>query len=590
IPGFPRAMKDEIALRSEGNPAHCKELMRLLVDRGAIIVDDDHVPVRWDPSRSSKLVLPDTVLGILQARLDGLSLAEKELLKLASVIGRVFWSGILLDLLGPTVSPDELAALVDTLRKRELVRVSDTSSLSGEIELVITSQAIRDAAYELVPQAARVAAHRRIADWLLARGELWEGAQAELAMHLDAAGDRARARRFYAAGARHAANVHAHETAVTLFGRMLETWGKGEALTNGERIDRAGILRERAAAESRVGRSDAALASFDAAELDLLAAGVSAVDPAFAWVALERGLVAKEYGRVEASIESFTRGIAIAEGQPPGLLQMRLRSARGFQRAMKGDRKGAHEDAAEGFRVGEAITSRDATWNVATARLEDTVGLAYLLDGKLDEAEAAYTRALEHREIAGDRVGIQDAQTNLGGIAFTRHDYAGAVAHYERALASAKKVRWGSREAVGHSNLGQAKLAAGEAEAAIEELELACKLAEQGGYVDVLGDSVRALAEAELACGDVTGAIQTALRAIAACEEGESPQLTAMAHATAMECLLTEAMLSRAKEPFERAMAHKNAAILALETHDLGHLVEGIEKRFRKGSCATVDA
>lgn len=590
VPAFPRAMKDEIALRSEGNPAHCKELMRLLVDRGAIVVDADHVPVRWDPSRSSKLVLPDTVLGILQARLDGLSLAEKELLKLASVIGRVFWLGILHDLLGPTISPDELAALVDALRKRELVRANDTSTLSGELELAITSQAIRDAAYALVPQAARIAAHKRIADWLLARGELWEGGQAELAMHLDAAGDRPRARRFYAAGARHAANVHAHETAIGLFDRMLETWGSGEALTPGERIDRAGILRERAAAESRVGRSDAALASFEAAEVDLTTAGVPADDPVFAWIALERGLVAKEYGRVEASIESFTRGIAIAEGQPPSLLQMRLRSARGFQRAMKGDRKGAHDDASEGFRVGAAITSRDATWNVATARLEDTVGLAYLLDGKLDEAEKAYTRALEHREIAGDPVGIQDAQTNLGGIAFTRHDYPGAVVHYERALASAKKVRWGSREAVGHSNLGQAKLAAGDAQAAIDELELACKLAEQGGYVDVLGDSVRALAEAELASGDVTGATETALRAIAACEEGVNPQLTAMAHATAMECLLTEAMLSRAREPFVRATAHKNAAIAALEAHDLGHLVAEIEKRFRKGSSGTVDA
>ncbi len=591
VPGFPREMKEEIAQRSEGNPALCKELMRLLIDRGAIVVDHDRVPIRYDKTRSSKLVLPDTVLGVIQARLDGLSLAEKELLKLASVVGRVFWLGILRDLLGPGVSMEELASLVEALRARELVKAVDVSTLSGEIEFIISTQAIRDAAYALVPRAARVASHKRIAEWLLARGELWEGGQAELAWHLDAAGDRARARRYYAAGARHASNANAHETAIGLFDRMVATWGKSDSvLTPSDRIDRAGIARERAAAETRIGRSDAALASFDSAEADLTAANVSPNDPAFGWIALERGLVLKEYGRVDASIDSFSRGIAIAESHTPGLLHMRLRSARGFQRALKGDRAGAHDDAREGLRIGESLTLRDATWHVAMARLEDAVGIANLLEAKLEDAERAYARALEHRELAGDALGIQDAQVNLGGIAFTRRDYTAAIAHYEKALAAARKARWASREAVGHSNLGQALLAAGNASAAIDELELACKQAEQGGYLDVLGDSVRALAEAELACGDVSNAIKTAEKAITHCETAQNPQMLAMAHATAMDCLLTEAMLSRAKAPFEAARVHKDAAISLLRAHKLDHLVDAVEKRFRKGSSSTIDA
>lgn len=591
IPSFPREMKQEIANRSEGNPALCKELMRLLIDRGAIIVDQDRVPIRWDKSRSSKLVLPDTVLGVLQARLDGLSLAEKELLKLASVIGRVFWLGILRDLVGPAVAIEELASLVEALRARELVKAVEVSTLTGETEFIISTQVIRDAAYALVPRAARVASHKRIAEWLLTRGELWEGGQAELAMHLDAAGDRARARRYYAAGARHASNANAHETAIALFDRMVATWGNDDAaLSVGDHIDRAGIARERAAAQTRVGRSEAALASFDAAETDLRAANVSRTDPAFGWIALERGLVLKEYGRVDASIDSFSRGIELAADHTPGLLHMRLRSARGFQRALKGNRAGAHEDASEGLRIGAALTLRDATWHVAMARLEDAVGIAHLLEGKLEDAEKAYARALEHRELAGDALGIQDAQVNLGGIAFTRRDYLAAIAHYEKALLAAKKARWASREAVGHSNLGQALLAAGNASGAIDELELACHQAEQGGYLDVLGDSVRALAEAELASGAVTNAIETAKRAIRYCETAQNPQMLAMAHATAMDCLLTEAMLTRRKAPFEAAREHKSAAILLLREHNLDHLVETIEKRFRKGSSSTIDA
>ncbi|MEO8874958.1 MAG: hypothetical protein ABI461_05160, partial [Polyangiaceae bacterium] len=558
---------------------------------GAIIVDQDRVPIRWDKTRSSKLVLPDTVLGVIQARLDGLSLAEKELLKLASVIGRVFWLGILRDLLGPGVAPEELAALVDALRVRELVKAVEVSTLSGETEFIISTQAIRDAAYALVPGAARVASHKRIADWLLSRGELWEGGQAELAWHLDAAGDRTRARRYYAAGARHASNANAHESAISLFDRMVATWGDDDTLlTDGDRIDRAGIARERASAETRIGRSEAALASFDAAEADLGAAKVSPTDPAFGWIALERGLVLKEYGRVDASIDSFSRGIELAADHTPGLLHMRLRSARGFQRALKADRPGAHEDATIGLRIGSSLTLRDATWHVAMARLEDAVGIAHLLDGKLDDAEKAYALALEHRELAGDALGIQDAQVNLGGIAFTRRDYLRAIAHYEKALAAARKARWASREAVGHSNLGQARLAAGDASGAIDELELACTQALQGGYLDVLGDSTRALAEAELASGAVENAIETAKRAIQYCETAQNPQMLAMGHATAMDCFLTEAMLSRGKAPFDAAREHKDAAISLLRAHNLEHLVEAVEKRFRKGSSSTIDA
>ncbi|MGH7282133.1 MAG: hypothetical protein ACRELY_11455, partial [Polyangiaceae bacterium] len=101
---------------------------------------------------------------------------------------------------------------------------------------------------------------------------------------------------------------------------------------------------------------------------------------------------------------------------------------------------------------------------------------------------------------------------------------------------------------------------------------------------------VRALAEAELASGAVTSAIETARRAIDACTRAENPQMLAMAHATAMECLLAEAMISRKKEPFEEARFQKEAAIGVLRAHHLDHLIEGVEKRFRKGSSATIDA
>jgi len=586
VPTFPRDLKADIVRRAEGNPELCKDLVRLLVDRGAVVVDKDYVPVRWDNTRSRELVLPDTVLGVLQARLDGLALPQKELLKLASVVGRVFWLGAL-QALAPEVPPEALTELIAELVSRDLVRVHSVSSLSGERELEFSTQALRDAAYELVPRAARTSSHRQVADWLLGRGELWEGGHASLAGHLDAAGDHGRARRHFLNAARHAVSVHGYREAVVFFERIGVGWP--DETSTDDRIHRAGVLRERAAAEARIGRFDDALASLDRASLDLELAGVQRTDAVFGWIALERGLVLKEYGRVDASIDALGQGLELAKDHPLGLLQMRLYSARAFQLASKGDRAAAAADTTAGLRVGRSLNVRDFTWHVAMARLEDARGSHSFFEGDLDATERAFKSALEHRELAGDVSGMQDAFVNLGAIAYMRKEYPRAIGYYEKALASARKVRWERREAIGLSNLGQARLANGEVDLAMRDLERACKLAEEGAYLDVLADSTRALADAQLASGDAASAVKTARLALAHAELAGSPHYVGLAHGTAMACLLARLGTSHGRDDFEEATRHRDAALAILRTSSPATALE-IEMRFARGSNATVNA
>ncbi len=585
VPSFPRDVKREIVRRAEGNPELCKELVRLLVDRGALSVDAQHVPIKWDKNRSAKLDLPDTVRGVLQARLDGLAPQQKEILKVASVVGRVFWVGALRELL-PDVPADELATLLDALRARELVKPQPTSSVSGERELSFSTQALCDAAYQLVPRAQSVALHRKVADWLGARGELWEGGHANLAAHLEAAGDRARARRLYLNAARHAVSVCAYPEAIGFFDRVASLWQ--EDTSPDERIARAGVLRERAGAEARTGRFEDALRSLDAAEADLRAAGVGDEDAVHAWLLLERGAVLKEYGRIQESIDLLSRAADMCKLHAPSLLHMRIFAALAYQRAAKGDRERARADVEEGLRIGQQLHIRDASWHVAMARLKDAEGSSYFFQGVLDKAEEAYRAALELRELGGDTQGMPDGFVNLGGVAFARGDFAAAALQYERALVSAKKARWLAREALGHSNLGQAKLALGEHEIAASELDRACRLAEEGGYLDVLADSARALAEVELARGMIDAAVERAEAAVGHAERSQNPAFVAAAHGTAMEALLAKTARDRDRDSFERARAHKEAACRIYG--DLGQpgAAEGVAKRFGEGSNATI--
>jgi class 3 adenylate cyclase/tetratricopeptide (TPR) repeat protein len=589
VPSFPRDVKREIIRRAEGNPELCKELVRLLVDRGALTVDEHHIPVKWDKNRSAKLDLPDTVRGVLQARLDGLLPAHKEILKMASVIGRVFWVGALREVLPPELSADELASSLDTLRARELIKPQPSSSVSGERELSFATQALCDASYELVPRAQSIAAHRKVAEWLSARGELWEGGHANLASHLEAAGEKPRARRLYLNAARHAVNVCAYPEAVGFFDRVAALWNA--ETTNDDRIARAGVLRERAVAESRTGRFEEALRSLDASEADLRAAGVSADDAVHAWVLLERGSVLKEYGRIEESIEMLSRAIEMCRAQvTPSVLHMRAYGARAFQLATKGDRDQARKDVEEGLRIGNLLNMRDASWYVAMARLKDAEGSIFFFGGDLPSAEAAFKASLELSELAGDTHGMPDGLVNLGGVAYTRGDHAAAAVYYERALAAAKKARWTAREAVGESNLGQVKLALGEHEIAAQHLEIACRLGEEGGYLDVLADSARALAEVELARGAIEVAVERADAAIAHAERSRTPTFLAMAHATAMDCWLAKVHRDRDRGAFEKARHHKEEACVILRQIGQEHTAESVTRRFGQGSNATIDA
>ena len=174
-------------------------------------------------------------------------------------------------------------------------------------------------------------------------------------------------------------------------------------------------------------------------------------------------------------------------------------------------------------------------------------------------------------------------------LVFCRKGFTSAIGYYEKALASARKARWASREALGHSNLGQAKLAAGEAEAAITELELACGLAEEGGYLDTLADSVRALSEARLASGAIDSAIETALLAVRHGEQSGNPYFEAMAHGAAMDAYLAKAEASRDRAVFEDAVLHREAAVSLFRENKQPHLAEIVENRFGRGSNLTVN-
>ena len=84
---LPKEAERDLLTRAEGNPLYAQEYVRMLVDRGYLRRGADG----WHLGRVEQLPLPESVQGIIAARLDALPLEEKSLVQSAAVIGRTFW-------------------------------------------------------------------------------------------------------------------------------------------------------------------------------------------------------------------------------------------------------------------------------------------------------------------------------------------------------------------------------------------------------------------------------------------------------------------------------------------------------------------
>jgi predicted ATPase len=92
IESLPSETRDLILTKAEGNPFFVEEVVRMLIDRGAIMRDGE----RWVANeKAARVEIPETLHGLLLARIDRLPQESKRTLRVASVIGRQFAVSVL---------------------------------------------------------------------------------------------------------------------------------------------------------------------------------------------------------------------------------------------------------------------------------------------------------------------------------------------------------------------------------------------------------------------------------------------------------------------------------------------------------------
>jgi len=87
IEALPENLRQMILAKAEGNPFFVEEVLRMLIDRGGIARQDG----KWIVTREiQNIEIPDTLQGVLTARIDRLPEDAKRVLQIAAVIGRKF--------------------------------------------------------------------------------------------------------------------------------------------------------------------------------------------------------------------------------------------------------------------------------------------------------------------------------------------------------------------------------------------------------------------------------------------------------------------------------------------------------------------
>jgi class 3 adenylate cyclase/tetratricopeptide (TPR) repeat protein len=500
-----------------GNPLYAEEYARMLAE----------------PFAGPEIPLPETVQGIIAARLDTLAAEEKALLQGAAVVGKVFWVG---SLTAVADRPrDEVEDGLLRLERKEFVRRERRSTVAGETAFVFRHVLVRDVAYAQIPRARRADAHRLAAEWLEGlAGDRAEDLADLIAHHYlsalqfaRAAGSdldelRERARHALLEAGDRALGLSAYPAAVRFYREALASWPADDPerprvlLRYGQALFRAegagdDVLAEAAAALLDAGELEPS-AEAEVLLADLLMIGHGRREEARAHVGHAASLLAerppsRSKARVLASSASLHLAVdeaeeamtaaaeALAMAEALGLAGLRAHalSTRGFSRVMTGDLEGLR-DLRESVDVAAAANSPQA------ARGFNNLASVTADLGDLPGAFELYEQSRRVAERFGDAIALGWLEVERAYELYWRGEWDTALELIDRLLAPEEEGGASLHEVDALLLRGKIALGRKGAEPALPDVERAAGLARAIGapqmLLPVLAFHAHALADA----------------------------------------------------------------------------------------------
>jgi tetratricopeptide (TPR) repeat protein len=464
----------------------------MLIEDGAIETGEQWDPwavhvERLDPER-----VPATLTGVLQARLDSLTPADRDVLQRSSVVGRVFWDGTV-DSLGDGGAEATVGSL-ETARRREFVFRHERSSFDDTTEYTFKHALLRDVTYETVLLRDRRRLHALVARWISEHaGDRAAEYAGVIATHLRLAGDLTGAAELLRRAGVASLAAGNSPAARRYLGDALDLWDE-----TGQRppVDALITLTE---ACIRLGD----LAAADRYDDEALRHAVSIEDRVVAlylgsWIATERG----ERALLDEALPSAER--------VGGVLLVRVLTGRAWYEVACGDADAARELAERANGLAQQLQNPTAS-SEALATLSIIAAMVGDLPSSLDYSR----RLLVVARQVGDLDGEARAHGNIGVALHlhgdrdgSRDEYEAALDHYQQAKALHRRLGRRLRDGITTANIAQIHVRLGRDDDARRLIREAIGTVRQAGGTATLMFCVLAEADRRLVEGDHHGALE----------------------------------------------------------------------------------
>jgi class 3 adenylate cyclase/tetratricopeptide (TPR) repeat protein len=421
---FPAELKTALMDKAEGVPLFVEEVTKTLLDLGVLRRENGGYRM---VKGLAEVGVPETIHGIIMARLDRLGEDGKRTVQLASVIGRQFLKRLLERLSDLT---GRLEGLLGELKTLEIIY---EQGLLPEPAYIFRHAVIQDVAYQSLLLQRRKAMHRAVGE---AIEELYADRLAdhyqELAHHFSQGEAWPKAFDYLVRSGDKARDAYANETALDFYGRALEAGSRAGASVPSARL--VEIYRCRGRLWLVLSRYAEAIAELEKMlELTRSAADRRAEGRALAELAFAH--YATFSGEHLPHMERYAEAARVAAQETADdYVLARSSFVLGLLETVKGDLDPASRYFTEAFRIGDA------------KGYKDTVAPSLVMLGATANWRGGFRRALETLE-QGEQVAREahDAFHENLALAFrcVAHgglgEYAEALAVINEGLAKARE-------------------------------------------------------------------------------------------------------------------------------------------------------
>jgi predicted ATPase len=524
VPVIPSALIELIVSKAEGSPFYVEELIKVLIDKGVVLRGEDQWQVKLE--RLSQLKVPDTLTGLLQARLDSLHPNTRETLQQASVVGRIFWTSVVEHMQNPETQGVKTSASMDdtlgVLRTKEMIFQYGDSGSSQIPEFIFKNVILHDVTYESVLLRLRRVYHLQVAEGLIGMwGERINEYAGRVGEHYEQAGEWLRAAEWYARAGKQAQSTYETNAAVRYYQKALEflatTSSSEQVPLKLEIHTRLGeVLNWQA-------RYTDALETYNA----MLEIATQCGDLVAQSRALQGVASSLSYrGDQRAALPSAVQAEALARETNAPMEIARAVWMQGSAHFRLGEPRAA-------LSLGELALSISTELNNPNemGRSLNLLGAAHYALGQYTQAERYWENALKLFQELGNRQQDMLLLNNLAAIADARGDHETAFQRYHSALEIARDIGNRDGEILFLTNRGGEQVALQNYGAAEADLRQAIELAGTTGSW-CLPIAYNDRAEALIGLDRYEEALYSAQQALFMGEEDKTPEYIGMAWRT----------------------------------------------------------